>query len=604
MAKFVRLSFTGVCVLSPAYDDAPQRVGPIRVVMPASPRARRSDSGTTQINALFAFVEFPTEHLARESPRRYDDKYDDPSDGGSKERGIVFLYREKLTPNPPKNGDAVVFDEDGDDPTFPNPSLSTHAGWIASWKEFARGGNAALRDLSSESQSWSEVELPGGRISSEFRCRQENIRRANFSYGDGSVTRYYAPEAVVTLEYPDDAERFTLSSQSFDGPPSMDLVFEWGDEDSFEILIGNGSAKALANIRMLPDDLCGHDHESDADFEFEVLHDVVKCERDREHRLPVPRFERGEIRQIPCILSSIASASSEEAVASPAGRNEKNIAPMRGRALVLSPSALLARLEDDIDGSRIIELPEKINGLAEAARRMCRFTLPEPVSERSQTVATGFLIGPDLVMTAAHLFFRPDGSLISANRAANLRVEFEPLSLDAAEAKVQCNLAVNWAEDPQIVADKSSRDVDRLDYAIVRLERAVGEEKSGEIERGHFQLPPDPSSLTLLREGVFIRILQHGGNDSGILSTSFGIIKTVVRNRLRVGYTASTADASSGSAVLDQDLNLVALHVDGRDEHFPGQNQGIPLRWILKAMEEEKARRAANNDRKDRRRAS
>lgn len=595
MAKSVRLSFTGVCVLSPAYADAPQGVGPIRVVMPASPRARRASDGTTQINAQFAFVEFPLEHFVEDvSTRRYDDKYDDPSDSGTKERGIVFLHREKLTPNRPTNGDAVVFDEDGDAPTASGATISSHAGWIANWNQFAGDGNPALMSLSPESHSWSEVELPGGRISSEFRCPQENIRRASFSYGTGPVTRYYAPEAVVTLEYPDDVERFTLTSQSIDGQASMDLVFEWGDEDSFEILIGNGSAKSLVNIRTLPQNYCGHDHESSTDFEFEVLHDVVECERDAERRLPVPRFERGEIRQIPCIVSSIASPPSEEAMVAPASRGARNVASMRGRVPAPPRSAPPVLATDVVGGSRIIEFPEKISDLAEAARRMCRFTLPGS----SQTVATGFLIGPDLVMTVAHLFFRPDGALISATRAANLTVEFEPLSLVAADGKVTCRLASNWTDDPQVVNDKSHRDVDRLDYAIVRLERAVGSEKSGEIERGHFRWPPDPSSLTLLKEGVFIRILQHVGDDRGVLRASFGMIKTVARKRLRVGYTASTLDASSGSAVLDQDFNLVALHVDGSDSDFPRQNQGIPLRWILKAREEaEAAQRATLNAR-------
>lgn len=599
MAKSVRLSFTGVCVLSPAYDGVPEGVGPIRVVMPASPRARRASDGTTQINAQFAFVEFPLEHFAEDvSTRRYDDKYDDPSDSGTKERGIVFLHREKLTPNRPTS-DAVIFDEDGDAPTASGATISSHAGWIANWNQFAGDGNPALMSLSPESHSWSEVVLPGGRISSEFRCPQENIRRASFSYGTSPVTRYYAPEAVVTLEYPDEAERFTLASQSIDGQASMDLVFEWGDEDSFEILIGNGSAKSLVNIRTLPQNYCGHDHESSTDFEFEVLHDVVSCDRDARSRLPVPRFERGEIRQIPCIVSSIDSPSSE-AVVVPAGRGEKNVASMRDRVLTPSSSAPVVAT-DAIEGSRIIELPEKLIDLAAAARRMCRFTLPGS----SQTVATGFLIAPDLVMTVAHLFFRPDGSLISANRAANLTVELEPLSLAAAEGKVTSRLATNWADDPQVVDGKSSRDVDRLDYAIVRLERRVGEESRGGIERGHFQWPPDPSSLTLLKEGVFIRILQHVGDDSGVLRTSFGMIKTVDRSRLRVGYTASTLDASSGSAVMDQDFNLVALHLDGSDSHFPRQNQGIPLRWILKAREEAEAARSATlNGCEKRRRAS
>ncbi|MGZ8731588.1 MAG: trypsin-like serine peptidase [Thermoanaerobaculia bacterium] len=535
------------------------------------------------------------EHLVEgEGNRGVDHKYDDPNDGGRKQRGMVFLSREKLTPLiRPANGDSVSYDQSGD---APRPEVnaavtSTHAGWIANWNEFAGAGAPALKELTSQSQSWTEVELPGGRISSIFRCEQETLARAEFVYGEEPVRRHYAHEAVVTLEYPNDTKTFTLRSRSFDDDSPLDLVFEWGDETTFEILIGNGSAMSLENVRNQT--FCGHDHESLTDFEFEVLHDVVDCARDRRGRLPVPRVFAREIRQIPCIVSSITSTTlPDEAVVTPDGRSAKNVARIRDRVSGPLPAATESLQTDVLSDSFITEVPAKIGLLAERTNRMCRFVL----NGSARTFATGFLIGPDLVMTAAHAFFHPDGTLMDPLRAANLTAEFGQLSIDVgrilSNGKVTCPLAEDWAVDPVVVERTAQRDIDVLDYAIVRLARRVGDETiaPGGMARGFFDWPPDIGNLPLLKPGVFVRILQHVGDESGVLRASLGMIQTVAMDRLRVGYTASTRDASSGAAVMDQDFNLVALHVAGSDEHFPRQNQGLPVRWILKTLE---ARRIA-----------
>jgi hypothetical protein len=543
--------------------------------MPASPRARRASNPSIQIDAQLAFVEFSLRQLVESDTNRSPDfRYG----SGRTRRGLSLLSAERLTvAEKPLNGDRVTYEED--DPTYrPQgdgvPSISSkHAGWIANWEVFARGANPRLKDLSTVGQSYVELILPGGHLSGVFRCDTPDISRAQFLFGQ-SQPQYYAHETVVTLRYPLTTRDFVLRSESLNGNTTTDLTFTWGDADEIEILIGNGSLSSINNVML--GDFCGHDHQTLTDFEFECLYDVIDCARDVDGRLPVPRVLGREIRQIPCIVSTIGTAPADEGVL----RNDRgSVTDFPG--LAETPPMLSPNVRADIvEPTTITGVLLDIERHARASNHMCRILLD------GSPLATGFLFEElDLVMTAAHVLFNPDGTLIDAARPRNLTVEFERIEIDNGTVTVDgvtsVSLHDDWAVNPTLANGRADREVDRLDYALLRLARAVGDEKVGKEARGVFTLPE--AGEVLLSEGLPIRVFQHIDDDG--LRSSIGVVKSFSPDRFRVGYSASTLDRASGGAVLDAEFNLVALHVAGSDENFPRQNQGLPIRRIARDIE-------------------
>jgi hypothetical protein len=452
---------------------------------------------------------------------------------------------------------------------------SRHAAWIGNWADFAKAGSPKLKDLSTQTHSYVEVELPAGHISAAFLCDTVDIPRARFLFGESPQERFFAHEAKVTLRYPAETTTFTLRSEPFDDRPGTDLVFRWGDKREFDILIGNGSFASLENV--MKGSFCGQNHETLTDFEFEVLYDVVDCARDATGRLPVPRVSAREIRQIPCIITSIPAGTTGVDPAAPGSANARRTS-FTGFDDRRSESALV--FKDLNEATQIVEVPANINDLARAANHMCRILLD------GRLLGTGFLVGSDRVMTAGHLFFNEDGSLIDPNRAAHVTVQFDRIDIDdgrvTRNGTAQSPLAEKWLVNPTVVNGKATREVIDLDYVIVRLARDLAGEQVGVVPRGHVEVPFSPDDVPLVREGVPVRILQH--IDGGALRSSIGVVQSISTNGMRVGYTASTLDSASGSAVFDEEFRLLAIHVAGFDENFPRQNQGLPIRRVIEDL--------------------
>ena len=424
MEKLVHLSFTGVSVVSPAFAGEVTSPGPIRAIMPHSPRARRASNQQVQIDTQLAFVEFALRNLVQEDDTRHPD-FEFGQVG--KRRAICFLHDERLKPAEKPLDDGVAYEVN--DPSFVSgiPSIaSTHAGWIANWGEFAKGQNPALKTLSPAQQSYVELELGGGKISGAFRCDMPEIAKAQFLNG-AEQSRYYAHETLVTLRYPASAQTFTLSSTPFGGQPATDLTFTWGDDDQIEILVGNGSLASIENV--MRGVFCGRDHEAMTDYEFECLYDVVDCDPNPEGRLPVPRVNAREIRQIPCIISMIPSGSAATNRAAEPPQDGTRVRNFRGFGVRGDnvPSNITSQARyDRLDEGVVTPVTGDLFSLARASNRICRFTL------NGRHLGTGFLIDADEVMTASHLFFNADGSLIDPARAADVMIEFDQIDIDSA----------------------------------------------------------------------------------------------------------------------------------------------------------------------------
>ena len=231
-------------------------------------------------------------------------------------------------------------------------------------------------------------------------------------------------------------------------------------------------------------------------------------------------------------------------------------------------------------------------------RTVCAVGLGPPYNEIR---GTGFLIGPDLVMTNAHVL----GSYLdysSGEVAATAGVSGDQIfcffdyhsdpaprvplqagkhAYAAATAKQQDWLYFGRPPLPGEGTQKCGPQAGNLfDYAVIVLARKIGAlpaRSGGGPPRGWLTLPDAVDVLTQRR----IIIYQHPGR----APQQFDIGKFVDRDctNTRVRYTVSTAKGSSGGAAVDSQGNLFALH-SAEVKTKVGQNQGVQIDLVAKDL--------------------
>lgn len=217
--------------------------------------------------------------------------------------------------------------------------------------------------------------------------------------------------------------------------------------------------------------------------------------------------------------------------------------------------------------------------------KVCRVDLDEVGA------GTGFLIGPDAVLTNHHVVQKAIEGDVEHARFTCL-FDFKKVGDEVVSSGNRFELAADdsWLIDSapysavDLVPDPKPGDPapDELDLALIRLAEPAGSQGVAGAEAGAARewvtLATDPRDLTQVHA---ISILQHP--DRLPLKLALGMEQNLELNGPgnRVRYTVPTLPGSSGSPVFDSEWKLVALHHSGDPDGIkPEYNEGIPISLI------------------------
>jgi Trypsin-like peptidase domain/Effector-associated domain 1 len=280
--------------------------------------------------------------------------------------------------------------------------------------------------------------------------------------------------------------------------------------------------------------------------------------------------------------------------AAPGSPSLRDIAEQLGLAASAPPAHELERL---VAEQETFMAPEQWRArMALLESQVCRV---EVGADGIYGLGTGFLVGPETVMTCHHVI-RPVIERELAPDDVTFRFDYRR----AAEGKFASDgTTFTMAEDrivdssppaPNESGDGSSEpSEDALDYALVAVAGKPGATPVG----GASDAPDDqeqprgcvetPASSSLPAPGRSLFILQHPSGAP--IKQAFGPVGEPLNGGARVKHAVNTLKGSSGSPCFDANLTLVAMHQAGDplyDDASVGRgNKAVPVKAILERRE-------------------
>jgi len=222
---------------------------------------------------------------------------------------------------------------------------------------------------------------------------------------------------------------------------------------------------------------------------------------------------------------------------------------------------------------------QKLNSIGP---RICRIEYPDGKAQ-----GTGWLAGPDLLITAFHVIkdvAENKNGLTYADIVC--RFNYTTAAGAAAAAETTCGVAENWLIDksPFSQADLSASNAEpgaeELDYAVIRLAKRVGDDvMPGGDTRGWIEIPASPAVMST---DDFMIIAQHPQGRA--LELAFGEVLSYNTTASRLRYDINTEPGSSGSPCFDITLAPVGVHHASGPAKNLTWNQCVPLRQIILLM--------------------
>lgn len=206
-------------------------------------------------------------------------------------------------------------------------------------------------------------------------------------------------------------------------------------------------------------------------------------------------------------------------------------------------------------------------GLFRVMRPICRVEVGE------EPKGTGFLVGPDLVLTNYHVTHRQQGANWIARDLGELHVRFD---YHQRANGVSAGVVYDVKREQLPLSPFGE-----LDFALLRVTETPAADKVGGTVDGPARGYLRPQDMPLAA-GDPLFIIQHPGGRP--MEIAFDLV-TAVQDR-RVHYKTNTMPGSSGSPCFDKEWNLVALH--HAESKKMGANEAIPL-GLITALPEVRA---------------
>jgi V8-like Glu-specific endopeptidase len=248
---------------------------------------------------------------------------------------------------------------------------------------------------------------------------------------------------------------------------------------------------------------------------------------------------------------------------------QAEISSVLERYAMMTPIASVSTSWPTVDGLADAEVAEKIIGqntlrpisfLMRGLRAAAAVALIEVAEGAHRWSGTGFLVGPDLLLTNHHVI----GSDEQA-RGATATFDYE---LDE-QARMRATTRVAVGD---LLASSES-----ADCALVRLDGRPGD------THGWLKLRESPIAV-----GDRVNIVQHPGGQPKQIALQNNLVEYIDNDVLQ--YVTSTLPGSSGAPVFDDAWHVVAIHHAGGMLIEPAsgatyyRNEGIRVRAIRAAL--------------------
>jgi Trypsin-like peptidase domain len=209
--------------------------------------------------------------------------------------------------------------------------------------------------------------------------------------------------------------------------------------------------------------------------------------------------------------------------------------------------------------------------LSQVERQVCGIELG------GGAIGTGFLVGPDAVLTNWQVFNIAKRS----GRTGQLACRFNDRPNAIGVHAGGCLDSRPLGGGEKLNAEMPLPTPDELDYALLRLASRAGDEQVDGKYRGWIALP---SAVAPLQFNAAILIVQQPLNTPMKLALDTQAVIGLNGNGTRLRYCTHTELGSSGSPVFTMDWDIVALHHFAY--HEPARfSQGVPIQLIRQRID-------------------
>lgn len=208
------------------------------------------------------------------------------------------------------------------------------------------------------------------------------------------------------------------------------------------------------------------------------------------------------------------------------GFDKKKIAWKGGKAINPETGVLLEALIDDDNFKEIYWLEKALEAAKKVAKIGCN------------NQGTGFLISEDVFITSHHIFNNK-----TVVESADLWFNYQK---DVSGKQTPIDY---WKCDTDQLYEYS----EKLDYSVVKVKPNKNGKKPGKVY-GYFDL----KRKTSLSKNQRANIIQHRAGRHKEIAFRENQIKAIDEDSVQ--YVTDTQSGSSGSPVLDDDFNVIAIH--------------------------------------------